>query len=247
MGKLDGQGAFITGGARGIGFATAVMMTKEGATVGVADLDGDGAARAAKDLAQYGHEGVPFTIDVSKREQVDQAIDGFREKTGRLDILVNNAGITRDGLLMRMTDEQWDLVLKIHLYGTFYGTRAAVKHMIKARTGRIISVASVVGVWGNAGQANYAAAKAGIIGFTRAVAKEVGSRNITVNAVAPGFIKTALTDQMNEEARNRIIENIRLGRLGVPEDVAGSILFLASPEASYITGQVIQMDGGLTM
>ncbi len=248
MGRLDNKVALVTGSARGIGLAIARAFAKEGALVGVCDLAEDAAREAAKGLKEVGREGVAFAMDVTNPESVDKGISGFIEgQGGRLDILVNNAGITKDGLLMRMSDAQWDLVLKVNLNGVFYCTRAAIRTMIKQRSGRIINMASVVGLMGNPGQANYAASKGGVIALTKTTAKEVASRNITVNAIAPGFIKTFLTDQMTDKAKAAIMGQIPMERLGIPEDVAGVALFLASAEASYVTGQVIPVDGGMVM
>jgi len=248
MGRLDGKVALITGSARGIGFATAKLFAGEGALVGICDLKDEDCKAAAKALGEVGKEGVGFAMDVADSASVQKGIDAFvGSQGGKLDILVNNAGITKDGLLMRMTDEQWDLVLKINLYSMFYCIRAAVKPMMKNRWGRIINLSSVSGVMGNPGQANYAASKGGVISLTKTVAKEFASRNITCNAIAPGFIKTVLTDQMTEKARQAMLGMIPLGRFGEPGDIMGAIAFLASDEASYITGQVIQIDGGMAM
>ncbi len=248
MARLKDKVALITGAARGIGFATAKAFTREGALVGVCDIMGDEAVKSAKELGKFGREGIPFTLDVTNREQCDEVIAQFLQQTGgKLDILVNNAGITRDTLLMRMTDAQWEEVLKINLYGTFYCTRAAIKPMIKNRYGRIINLSSVAGVMGNPGQANYSASKGAVISFTKTIAKELASRNITCNAIAPGFIKTHLTDIMAEQAREAILGMIPLKRFGVPEDIANAILYLASDEAAYVSGHILQVDGGLAM
>lgn len=248
MARLEGKCALVTGSTRGIGFAGAQALAREGALVGVCSRDGEAARKAAKALGRSGQEGIPYTLDVCNHGQVDEVIQDFAARNGgRLDILVNNAGMTRDTLLLRMSDAQWDEVIKTNLSGTFYCTKAALRPMLKQRYGRIINVASVSAIMGNPGQANYAAAKGGVIAFTKTVAKEVASRNITVNAVAPGFIKTALTDAMTEKARTGVLGAIPLGRFGEPEDIAGAIVYLATDEASYVTGQVIQIDGGLAM
>ncbi len=248
MKRLEGKTAFITGATRGIGLAAARAFAREGALVGVCARDGKAAETAAASLAEFGRAGIPYALDVSDHPACDRAIEDFTAKAGnRLDILVNNAGLTRDTLILRMSDAQWDEVIRTNLNGTFYCTKAALRPMLKQRYGRIINITSVSAIMGNPGQANYAASKGGVIAFTKTVAKELASRNITVNAVAPGFIKTVLTDAMTEAARDGIMGAIPLGRFGEPEDLAGPILFLASDEASYITGQVLQVDGGLAM
>ena len=247
MGRFEGKKALITGGARGIGLAVAKILTREGALVAVCDINEEMAKTSAQELKKLGAEGVPYLMDVSNRESADRVIADFVERESRLDILINNAGITRDSLLLRMTDAQWDEVLRINLTSMFYCTRAALKPMMKQRYGKIVNLSSVSAVMGNPGQANYAASKGGVIAFTKTVAKEMASRNITVNAVAPGFIKTALTDLMTEKARAAVVNLIPLKRFGQPEDVAQAIVFLVSEEASYITGQILQIDGGLAM
>lgn len=247
-GRLDGKIAFITGSTRGIGLACAQAFAREGALVGVSARDGKAAEITARELKAFGREGVPFALNVADHADVDRVFGSFLESTaGRLDILVNNAGITRDTLLLRMTDAQWDEVIRINLNGTFYCTKAALRPMIKQHAGRIINMTSVSAIMGNPGQGNYAASKGGVIAFTKTVAKEMASRRITVNAIAPGFIKTVLTDAMTDKAREGIMDYIPLGRFGEPGDIAGATVFLASDEASYITGQVIQIDGGLAM
>jgi len=248
MGRLENRVALVTGSARGIGNAIAKLFAREGALVGICDVNEEAVKAAAKALGEVGKEGVGFVMDVSNPASVEKGIESFiAGQGGKLDILVNNAGITRDGLMIRMSDEQWDVVLKVNLYGTFYCTRVAVRPMMKARWGRVINLASVVGLMGNPGQANYAASKGAVIAFTKTMAKELATRNITVNALAPGFIKTALTDAMTDKAKEAIMGAIPMVRLGSPEDVAGAALFLASEEASYITGQVIPVDGGMVM
>jgi 3-oxoacyl-[acyl-carrier protein] reductase len=188
-----------------------------------------------------------YKVNVTDSSEVDQAVGQVLKDLGRLDVLVNNAGITRDGLIMRMKDEDWDAVLAVNLKGTFLCTRAASRPMLKQRAGRIVNIASVVGLMGNAGQANYSASKAGIIGLTKSCAKEFGSRGVTVNAVAPGFIKTAMTDKLTEEQRSKMLELVPLGRLGEVADVAAAVAFLASDDAGYVTGQVLTVDGGMVM
>ncbi len=247
MGRLDGRNALITGGARGIGFATAKAFVREGALVAICDIMGDSVQKSAKELAAFGREGAAYQLDVTKREDVDRVIEDFAKRVGgKLDILINNAGITRDSLLVRMTDAAWEEVMHINLYGTFYCTRAAVKVMMKRKYGRIVNLASVA-AFGNAGQANYSASKGGVISFTKTIAREVASRNITVNAIAPGFIKTALTEQMPEAAKKAVLDAIPMKRFGVPEDIAGAILYFVSEEAGYVTGQILRVDGGLPL
>ena len=246
--RLEGKIALVTGSTRGIGLATARAFAREGALVGVCARDGAAAEKAAAGLAEVGKAGIGYALDVSHHGEVDRVIADFVGKAGgRLDILVNNAGLTRDNLVLRMSDAQWDEVIHTNLNSVFYATRAALRPMLKAHGGRIINITSVSAIMGNPGQANYAASKGGIIAFTKTVAKEVASRQITVNAVAPGFIKTVLTDVMSEQARAQISDNIPVGRFGEPEDIAQAILFLASDEAAYITGHVLSVDGGLAM
>jgi 3-oxoacyl-[acyl-carrier protein] reductase len=236
--------ALVTGAAQGIGLSIARQLAACGASVVLADVDADKAQAAAKTL---GGRTLGLAMNVAHGPDVDAAIERVMTEFGRLDVLVNNAGITRDGLLIRMKDEDWDRVLDVNLKGTFRCTKAALGVMIKQRRGRIVSIASVVGVMGNAGQANYAASKAAIIGFTKSVAREYANRGVTANAVAPGFIKTAMTDQLPADVQTRLREQIPLSRLGEPEDVAQAVAFLASDAASYITGQVLHVNGGMWM
>ncbi len=243
MAELDGRVAIVTGGFRGIGLATAKQLVAAGARVAVLDLDEPGKSVAEKELA----EGRGFICDVCDLEQVRATVGTIEAELGGIDILVNNAGVTRDNLLVRMKDEEWDLVLNVNLRGTFNMTRVVSKGMIKRRSGSIINLSSVVGVMGNAGQANYASAKAGVIGFTKAVAKELAPRGVRVNAVAPGFIDTQMTAKLAEKAREALLAQIPMGMLGRPEDVATVIRFLAGPGAGYVTGQVIVVDGGMVM
>jgi len=239
--------ALITGGGRGIGRATAVRLARDGVRVAVNYKGNAAAAEEAKRLVEEaGSSAVLIQGDVSQDGEAERVMKetlAFGE--GRIDVLVNNAGITRDNLLLRMSAEEWDAVLDLNLRGTFLVTKAAMRPMMKQRGGRIVNVASIAGVVGNAGQANYSAAKAGIIGFTKTVAREMASRNITVNAVAPGFVPTDLTDPLPQEVKDALLKQIPLGRFGSVEDIANAIAFLASDEASYITGQVLIVDGGM--
>ena len=246
--NLADRVAIVTGSGRGIGRAIALRLAEAGASVVVNDI-GDAAPVEAvvKEIKAMGGQALPVLADVSSAAEVDRLVAETTSAYGRIDILVNNAGIARDQLLLRMTEEEWDRVLAVDLKSVFLGTRAVLKYMVKERRGRIISIASVVGIVGNAGQANYAAAKAGIIGFTRTVAKEVASRGITVNAIAPGFIDTEMTKRLKEEWKEELKKRIPLGRLGSPRDVAEAVAFLAGEEAGYITGQVLVVDGGMAM
>ena len=245
--SLTDQVAIVTGGARGIGREIALTFVRAGADVALFDVNPEQLAQTANELRALGRKAEGLVVDVTDGKQVDDGVAKVLDKLGRIDILVNNAGITKDGLLIRMDDAQWDRVLTINLRGTFLCTRAASKIFLKQRRGRIISIASVVGIFGNPGQANYAASKAGIIGFTKAVAKELGSRGVTCNAIAPGFIKTEMTDALPEQAKQRLMDAIPMGALGEPSDVAQAALFLASDAARYITGHVLVVDGGLAM
>jgi 3-oxoacyl-[acyl-carrier protein] reductase len=245
---LSGKIALITGGAQGIGLSIARELAGRGVDLALADINLPKVEETAGRLAaDTGRQVIGLKMDVSKLEEVEEGIKKTIDKYARLDILVNNAGVTRDGLLMRMSDADWDLVLAINLKGTFNCTKAVSRIMLKQRSGRIINISSVVGLMGNAGQANYSASKAGVIGLTKTSARELAGRGITVNAVAPGFIKTAMTDALSEEARQKLQALIPLGRLGEPEDVAKAVAFLASDEAAYITGHVLTVDGGMTM
>ena len=232
----------MTGAGRGIGRAIAEAFIREGARVAVADLDGAAAERAAREL---GEAAVAVRLDVTDPEAAWQAIDAFAESPGGLDILVNNAGIAWDAPLVEMKDAQWDAVLRVNLYGAFHCTRAALRHMIRKRWGRIVNLSSIVGAYGEPNQANYAASKGALVAFTKTVAKEVASRGITANAIAPGFIATPLTDQMPQATRDFIVGIVPLGRAGMPADIASAAVFLASEEAGYITGQVLHVNGGL--
>jgi len=239
--------ALITGGGRGIGRATAVRLARDGVRVAVNYKGNAAAAEEAKRLVEEaGSSAVLIRGDVSQDGEAERVMkETLAFGDGRIDVLVNNAGITRDNLLLRMSAEEWDAVLDLNLRGTFLVTKAAMRPMMKQRGGRIVNVASIAGVVGNAGQANYSAAKAGIIGFTKTVAREMASRNITVNAVAPGFVPTDLTDPLPQDVKDALLKQIPLGRFGSVEDIANAIAFLASDEASYITGQVLIVDGGM--
>ena len=245
---LDGKTALVTGASRGIGRAIALRLAAEGASVAINYAGNTAKAEETKAAIEAaGGKAALFQADVSDSAQVEQMVAAVTEAFGTIDILVNNAGITRDGLLMRMKEEDWDAVLTTNLKGVFNCTKAVLRTMMKQKSGRIVNMASVVGEMGNAGQANYAAAKAGVIGFTKATAKEVASRGITVNAVAPGFIATDMTKVLDETVQNQMLMAIPLGRQGQPEDVANAVSFLASEEAAYITGQVLNVDGGMVM
>ena len=247
MSSLKGRTALITGASRGIGRATAQRLARDGARIAINFRGNADAAEETKQLVEK--QGSTATLvqgDVSQEADADRVVkDAVAFGEGKLDILVNNAGTTRDDLLIRMTPEQWDAVMDLNLRGAFLITRAVMRPMMKARFGRIVNVSSVAGVAGNAGQANYASAKAGLIGFTKTVAREMASRNITCNAVAPGFIPTDLTNSLIKQMEETILKQIPLGRFGTVDDVANAIAFLVSEEASYITGQVLQIDGGM--
>ena len=246
MGRLEGKRALITGASRGIGRAVALRLATDGASVAVNYNAGETEAQAVADeIAAAGGRAVVLQGDVAAARQADGLIEAAAGALGGIDILVNNAGITRDGLLMRLSEDDWNAVLDTNLKGAFLCTRAAVRPMLRQRRGRIVNMSSVVAITGNPGQANYTAAKAGLIGFTKTVAREVASRGITVNALAPGFIETRMVDSIPEEVRKRVLERIPAGHFGAPEDVAALTAFLASDEAGYITGQVLGVDGGL--
>jgi 3-oxoacyl-[acyl-carrier protein] reductase len=245
--SLAGKRAVITGAGAGIGKEIAVRFSAAGAAVAVCDVVKEAADKVAAEIAGAGNQARAYAIDVSDFAAVQQLCEQVAADLGGIDILVNNAGITRDNLLLRMSEDEFDRVVAVNLKGTFNFTKACFRGMMKNRWGRIINIASVIGQMGNAGQANYAAAKAGIIGLTKSAAKELASRNITVNAVAPGYIATAMTEKLDAAARDAYVAAIPLKRVGTPEDVANICLFLASELASYITGQVLRVDGGLLM
>jgi 3-oxoacyl-[acyl-carrier protein] reductase len=244
---LTGRVAIVTGAARGIGRVVAERLCAAGAAVACVDITAETLAETVAQLTGAGGVADAFPCDVTDSQRVGQVVDEVVSKWGGLDILVNNAGVTRDNMVLRMKDDQWDTVLNINLKGTFLFIRAAARPMMKGRRGRIINMASVSGLIGNPGQANYSASKAGVIGLTRTVAKELAARNITVNAVAPGFIATEMTAALGPEVLEEVKKRIPLGRLGQAEDVAGAVLFLASDAAGFITGQVLTVDGGLTV
>lgn len=248
MGKLDGKVALVTGASRGIGRAIAVALAKEGASVAVNYAgNSEKAGQVVSEIKDMGSEAVAIQGDVTDADSVTAMVKNVTEQFGKIDILVNNAGITRDNLLIRMKEEDWDSVINTNLKGVFLCTKAVSRPMMKQRQGRVINISSVVGVSGNAGQANYTAAKAGVIGLTKTSAKELAARGITVNAIAPGFIETDMTNELNEEVGEQMRKQIPLGRFGSPEDVAKTVVFLASEDSGYITGQTIQVDGGMVM
>ncbi|MBC9783359.1 3-oxoacyl-[acyl-carrier-protein] reductase [Heliobacillus mobilis] len=245
---VDLRTALVTGASRGIGRAIALQLAADGFAVAVNYAGSEAKANeVVEEIISAGGKAFAIQGDVSRSDQVDEMVQKVLAEFGRIDVLVNNAGITRDNLLMRLKEEDWDAVLDTNLKGLFLCSKSAIKPMIKQRSGRIINITSVVGQMGNAGQGNYAAAKAGVIGLTKTLAKELGSRNITVNAVAPGYIQTDMTDKLSDEVRESLAKTIPLGRLGQPEDVAKVVAFLASESAKYITGQTINVDGGMVM
>ena len=245
MAELQGKVALVTGASRGIGVAIARALAEGGARVAVVSRSEERSAAVAAELPGEGHVGLG--CDVADSAAVDATVRGVESSMGSLDILVNNAGITKDNLLMRLKDEDWDDVLATNLKAAFLMMRSATKGMMKRRDGRIINITSVVGLTGNAGQANYAASKAGLVGLTKSVAKELASRNILCNAIAPGFIETDMTAELSEAVQGELKKQIALGRLGSPDDIAGVVRFLAGPAAAYITGQVLVVDGGMVI
>lgn len=245
---LHGQVAIVTGGARGIGKATCLALAKAGAKVVINYNSSDkNAQELVNTITADGGEAITVKGDISQSSTADKLVAETIKHFGKIDILINNAGINRDNLMIRMKEEDWDEVINTNLKGVFLATKAVLKPMLKQRAGRIINVTSVIGIAGNIGQVNYSAAKAGLIGFTRSIAKEVAGRNILVNAVAPGYIGTDMTEKLPEDVKEAVLQNIPLGRIGLPEEIAQVILFLTSPGASYITGQTIIVDGGLVM
>jgi 3-oxoacyl-[acyl-carrier protein] reductase len=245
--QLKDKVALVTGAAQGIGKSIAIALAKNGANIVVSDINLELATQTAKEIESLGVKTLALKTNVADLADVEKSVAEAVKALGRIDILINNAGITKDNLLIRMKKEDWDAVLAVNLSGVFNCTKAVSSLMMKQRYGRIISIASIVGQMGNFGQANYAATKAGVIGFTKSVAKELASRNVTANAVAPGFIQTAMTDKIPDEVKKKMLEQIPMGKLGQPEDVAQAVLFLASPAADYITGQVLAVNGGMYM
>ncbi|HLV10251.1 MAG TPA: 3-oxoacyl-[acyl-carrier-protein] reductase [Halanaerobiales bacterium] len=248
--KLQGKVALITGSSRGIGATTAFRLSKEGADIIINypfSAEKENAIKIMNKIKDMGNRAMIIEADITKNNEVKKMVKKTLDKFEKIDILVNNAGITRDNLLMRMKEKEWDQVMNVNLKGVFYCTKAVVRSMIKRREGKIINLASVVGIIGNSGQTNYSASKAGVIGFTKSIAREVSSRGITVNAVAPGFIRTQMTDNLSENIKDEMLAKIPLNEFGEQEDVANLICFLASSEANYINGQVINVDGGMVM
>jgi len=245
--KLEGKVALVTGGAQGIGRAIALRLAQEGAKVVLSDINLEKTEETCREIESTGREALAVGGNVASAKDAEAMVNQTVEKFGRLDILVNNAGITRDQLLLRMKEEDWDMVLAVNLKGTFNCTKAALRYLMKQKGGKIVNIASVVGEMGNAGQANYSASKAGVIGFTKSIAREYAGRNIQVNAVAPGFIDTAMTQAIPQKDREFLVKQIPLERLGTAEDIAEAVLFLVSSSADYITGQVLNVNGGMYM
>lgn len=247
MSVLENQIAVVTGAGRGIGRAIALRFAREGADVACISRTAENSEKVAAEVRGLGRRAWAYAVDVADSASVSACAEKVLADAGKIDILVNNAGVTRDGLLMRMSDEEWDTVLDTNLKGAFLFTKAFSRAFIRQRSGRIINVASVIGLIGNAGQSNYAASKAGLLGFTKSVAREMASRSITVNALAPGFIETDMTAGLNEELRKQVLSRVPMNRFGAVDDIAAAALFLAGPDAKYITGQVLAVDGGMVM
>jgi len=244
---LENKVALVTGAGRGIGRSIALSLAKEGAAVAVCDVQEETIKNVVQEIKEAGGQAAGFVVDVSDSQAVNNCVDKVLDSLKKIDILVNNAGITKDALLVRMKDEDWNAVIKVNLTGTYNFIRAAAKHMMRQRSGRIVNIASTVGLTGNVGQINYSASKAGVIGVTKTSARELATRGINVNAIAPGFIKTKMTEKLPDEVKERIFKNVPMGRFGLPDEIAGVVLFLASPLSSYITGQVISVCGGMVM
>ncbi|MCJ7646162.1 3-oxoacyl-[acyl-carrier-protein] reductase [bacterium] len=244
---LEGKVAIVTGGAQGIGKSIATQLALAGANVVIADVMEEKAKSTAEEISQSGNEAISIGVDVSSLSSVEEIVKKTLDKFGRIDILVNNAGVTRDALVMRMKEEDWDLVLDINLKGAFNCIKIVSPVMMKQKSGKIVNIASIVGINGNAGQANYSASKGGLIALTKTCAKELASRQINVNAVAPGFIQTSMTERLPAQVKEKLSSQIPLGKIGKPEDVASAVLFLVSEKSSYITGEVIKVDGGMAM
>ena len=247
MGQLDGQTALVTGAARGIGQAIALKLAADGADLALCDLQADWLEETAAKAKELGRRVECYSVDVSNGDAVNETVKAVEKDFGQIDVLVNNAGITKDGLIMRMSEDDWDAVLNVNLKGVFLFTKAAMRGMMKKRSGAIVNIASIIGLIGNAGQANYAASKGGVIAFTKTVARELASRNVRCNAIAPGFIRTAMTDALPEDVQEKMLANIPLKQFGTPEDVANVVAFLAGNASSYVTGQVISTCGGMVM
>ena len=247
MFDLSSKCAVVTGAARGLGQAIAVKLAEAGADVALCDLHSDGLQETAAKVRATGRRAEVYSVNVADADSVATGVKAIEEDFGKIDVLVNNAGITKDGLLMRMSEADWDAVLDVNLKGVFLCTKAVMRGMMKQRSGAIVNIASVIGLMGNAGQANYAASKGGVISFSKTVAKELASRNVRCNAVAPGFIRTAMTDELEDDVQAKMKELIPLSRFGEPEDVANVVLFLASDASGYVTGQVLSTCGGMVM
>ncbi len=247
MGKLSGKNAIVTGSARGIGKSIAMILAGEGANVVIVDVIQDAAVQTSEEISALGVKSFAIKADVTSFKEVEELIQKTKNEWGGVDILVNNAGITRDNLILRMTPEDFEAVLNINLKGVFNGIKAAFPVMMKQKSGKIVNIASIIGLMGNIGQANYSASKAGVIALTKTAARELAARNVNVNAVAPGFIQSAMTDKLPEAEKQKLMAQVPMGRIGQPEDVAKAVLFLSSPDSDYITGQVIVVDGGIVM
>ena len=247
MFELNDKVALVTGAARGLGQAIALKLAEAGADLALCDLNAEWVEETAEKVRALGRRAECYGVNVAEGDSVKIGVKAIEKDFGKIDILVNNAGITKDGLIMRMSEDDWDAVLNVNLKGTFLCTKAVMRGMMKQRSGTIVNIASVIGLMGNAGQANYAASKGGVISFSKTVGKELASRNVRCNAVAPGFIRTAMTDALDEEVQNKMKEIIPLSRFGEPEDVANVVLFLASDASAYVTGQVISTCGGMVM